>query len=62
MVKDTRDQLYTYKGKTTVLKAITGGYCTACDESITDMAETERTMAMISEFKKQVDAGTIDLD
>jgi YgiT-type zinc finger domain-containing protein len=59
LVRDTRDQTYTYKGETTVIPAVTTDYCPACDESITDMGETERVMREISIFSKAVDAGNV---
>ena len=44
LIHDTRDLPYTYKGETTVIPAVTADFCPACDESITDMLETERVM------------------
>lgn len=62
LVHDTRDQLYTYKGETTVIPAVTGDYCPACEESIHDLAETERAMTAMRAFNKQVNAGLVDPD
>ncbi len=56
LVRDTRDVPYAYKGETTVIPAVTADYCPACDESITDMAETERVMREMQTFNKAVDA------
>jgi len=56
LVRDTRDLPYTYKGETTVIQAVTADFCPACDESITEMVETERVMREISIFSKAVDA------
>lgn len=53
---DTRDMPYTYKGETTIIPAVTGDYCPACGESISDMAESVRTSALMLEFNKQVKA------
>ena len=33
LIRDTRDQSYTYKGETTVIQAVTGDFCPACAES-----------------------------
>ncbi len=55
LIHDTRDLPYTYKGETTVIAAVTADFCPACDESITDMPETEREMQA---FNKQVNAAT----
>jgi len=55
LVHDTRDLPYTYKGKTAVIPAVTADFCPACDESITDMAETERVMCEMRTFAASVD-------
>ncbi len=52
MVHDTRDLTYTYKGESTTLPAVTGDFCTACDESILDAMESKRSMQMMLEFTK----------
>ncbi len=62
LVRDTRDQPYTYKGETTIIPAVTGEFCPACDESILDTEESRRTMRMMLEFNKQVNAAIIDPD
>lgn len=56
LIHDTRDLPYTYKGETTTIPAVTGEFCPACDESITDMAETERVMREMQAFNKQANA------
>ena len=60
LVHDTRDQSYIYKGETTVLSAVSGDFCTACGESILNSEESRRTMDMMLEFNKQVNAAIID--
>jgi len=60
LIHDTRDLPYTYKGETTVIPAVTADFCPACDESITDMSETERVMREMSAFTKQVNAAFVD--
>jgi HTH-type transcriptional regulator/antitoxin MqsA len=60
LVHDTRDLPYTYKGESTVIQAVTADFCPACDESITDMAETERVMSEMLAFNKQVNAAIVD--
>ena len=59
MVHDTRDVPYTYKGETTNLPQVTGDFCRACDESILDAAESRRTMRLMLEFSKQINASII---
>jgi len=60
LIHDTRDLPYTYKGETTVIPGVTADFCPACDESITDMAETERVMREMQAFNKQVNAAIVD--
>jgi len=60
LIHDTRDLPYTYKGETTVIPAVTADFCPACDESITDMPETERVMREMQTFNKQVNAAIVD--
>ena len=60
LIHDTRDLPYTYKGETTTIPAVSADFCPACDESITDMAETERVMREMQAFNKQVNAAIVD--
>ena len=60
LIHDTRDLPYTYKGETTVIPAVKADFCPACDESITDMLETERVMREMQAFNKQVNAAYVD--
>ncbi len=60
LVHDTRDMHYTYKGETTVIPAVTGDYCPACDEAVLDMAESVRTSALMLAFNKEVNAAIVD--
>ncbi|AKM33497.1 antitoxin (plasmid) [Pandoraea faecigallinarum] len=60
LIHDTRDLPYTYKGETTMIPAVTADFCPACDESITDMAETERVMGEMQAFHRQVNAAIVD--
>ena len=62
LIHDTRDLSYTYKGEATVIPAITADFCPACDESITDMVETERVMCEMQAFNKQMNAATHAID
>ena len=60
LIHDTRDLPYTYKGESTVNPAVTADFCPACDESITDMTETDRVMSEMQAFHKQVNAAIVD--
>ncbi|WP_333879298.1 type II toxin-antitoxin system MqsA family antitoxin [Methylobacter sp.] len=60
LVHDTRDMPYIYKGESTIIPAVTGDFCPACDESILDAIESRRTMNFMLEFNKQVNASIVD--
>ncbi len=60
LIHDTRDLPYTYKGETTVIAAVTGGFCPACAESVLDAAESNRVMREMRAFSKQVNAAIVD--
>jgi HTH-type transcriptional regulator / antitoxin MqsA len=60
LIHDTRDITYTYKGETTVIAAVTGEFCSACNESITDLPETDRVMREMQAFHRQVNAAIVD--
>lgn len=62
LVYDTRDISYTYKGEATIIPAVTGNFCPACDESVLEMEESRRTMNLMLEFNKQVNASIVDPD
>jgi HTH-type transcriptional regulator/antitoxin MqsA len=60
LVHDTRDMPYTYKGESTIIPAVTGDFCPACDESVLNAVESRRTMNFMLEFNKQVNASIVD--
>lgn len=60
LIHDTRDITYTYKGESTVIPDVTGDYCSACDESVTEMAEADRLMREMQAFNRQVNAAIVD--
>lgn len=60
MVHDTRDLPYTYKGETTTISAVTGDFCPACGESVTDFDESSRVSADMLAFNKEVNATRIE--
>jgi HTH-type transcriptional regulator/antitoxin MqsA len=62
LVHDTRDMPYTYKGESTMIPAVIGDFCPACDESILNSNESQRTMSCMLEFNKQVNASIVDPD
>lgn len=60
LIRDTRDLPYTYKGETTLIPAVTGDFCPACNESILATEESDRVMRDMNAFTKQVNAAIID--
>jgi HTH-type transcriptional regulator / antitoxin MqsA len=60
LIHDTRDLPYIYKGESTIIPSVTADFCSACGESITDMAETERVMREMQAFNRQINAAIVD--
>ncbi len=60
LIHDTRDITYAYKGETTIIQSVTGDFCPACNESLLNAEESRRTMTMMLEFNKQVNAAIVD--
>lgn len=60
LIHDTCDLPYTYKGESTVIPAVTGDFCPACNECITELDESVRTTRLMLEFNKQVNAAIVD--
>ena len=60
LVPDTRDMPYSYKGESTILPAVVGEFCPACDEAVLDLAESVRTSALMMAFNKQTNAAIVD--
>lgn len=60
LIRDTRDLPYSYKGESATILAVTADFCPACDESITDRAETGRVMDEMLAFNRQVNAAIVD--
>lgn len=60
LIHDTRDEVYTYKGETTVIPAVRGDFCPACSESILDIKESARVMKEMRAFAKQVNAAIVE--
>jgi len=58
LVTATRDVPYTYKGKSTVIKAVKGQYCDnpKCREIVMEMDESVRTSRQMLAFNKTINA------
>jgi HTH-type transcriptional regulator/antitoxin MqsA len=54
LVLDTRDRPYTYKGKSTTVKGVTGRYCDSqqCQEVVMEMGESIRVTQEMLAFNK----------
>ncbi len=60
LVSDTRDMPYTYKGEVTLIPAVIGDFCPACNEVVLNLAESARTSTAMLAFNKQVNASIVD--
>ena len=58
--KGKRDMPYIYKGEQTLIKAVRGDFCPACDEIVLDNSESERTSELMLKFNKEVNSAYID--
>lgn len=60
LVSATRELSYVYKGESTVIPAVTGDFCPACNEAVLELAESERCSVLMLDFNKQVNAASVD--
>ncbi len=60
LIHDVRDLPYAYKGQSTIIPAVEGDFCPACDESVLSLAESERVSCVMLAFNKQVNGGLAD--
>lgn len=56
LIRDTRDIPYSYKGKNTVVAAVTGDYCPSCHEVILEKENGDRMAREMQLFSAKVDA------
>jgi len=56
LVHGTRDVPYTYKTESTVIPAVTGGFCPSCGETVLDVAEAMRVSQAMLTFDERVNA------
>lgn len=59
-IHDVRDMPYIYKGKKTVIPAVSGRYCSHCDAVLVDNVDAQRVSEAMIEFNKQVNATLAD--
>lgn len=64
LVFDTRGMPYTYKGKSTTIRGVTGRYCDSpeCREVVMEMGESIRTTREMLAFNKKVNAKLTPID
>jgi HTH-type transcriptional regulator / antitoxin MqsA len=60
LITDTRDVPYAYKGETTIIPAVTGDFCPACNEIILDGVQGDRYSEWMGAFNRQVNAAFVD--
>lgn len=60
LIHDTRDIPFAYKGESTIIPAVTGEFCPACDEVILNREHGDRYSELISVFQRQVNAALVD--
>lgn len=60
LVHDVRDVAHVYKGELVTIPRVEGDYCPACGESLLDSAESQRVMAAMQSFNRQVNAASVD--
>lgn len=59
-IKDYRDIPFTYKGQSTVVKAVGADWCLDCGEGVIFKDESLRIDSILTEFNKQVNTSIID--
>jgi HTH-type transcriptional regulator/antitoxin MqsA len=60
LISDTRDIIFTYKGETTTLTAVTGDFCPACHEVLLNREHGDRYSELVGMFQRQVNAAYVD--
>ena len=60
LIQDTRDVPFSYKGESTIIPAVTGEFCPACDEVILNREHGDRYSELIGVFQRQVNAAFVD--
>ncbi len=60
LMQDTRDLPYTYKIEATIIPAVTGEFCPACDEVLLNREQGDRYSELVGTFQRQVNAAFVD--
>jgi HTH-type transcriptional regulator/antitoxin MqsA len=53
----TADVPYSYRGRDTVIRNVTGEYCPSCGETVLDKSDARRVSAAMVEFNTSVNGG-----
>ncbi len=56
LVHDNRDITHSYKGKSTIIPAVSGDFCPICGEVIFDKNESQRVSGAMLKFNQQVNS------
>ncbi|MGV7210650.1 type II toxin-antitoxin system MqsA family antitoxin [Oxalobacteraceae bacterium A2-2] len=56
----TRNLPYTYRGKTTIIPAVSGYHCAHCGEVTLDRAAADRYSELIGEFERRVNKDPVE--
>jgi HTH-type transcriptional regulator/antitoxin MqsA len=60
LIHDTRDVPFAYKGEFTIIPAVTGEFCPACDEIVLNREHGDLYSELIGAFQRQVNAAFVD--
>lgn len=55
LIRDAREVTYTYKGSSTTFTAVTGDFCSACDELILDREQGDHYCRQMAQFRIETD-------
>lgn len=60
LIHDTRDVPYIYKGESTIIPAVAGDYCPACNEIVLNREHGDRYSELVGAFQRQVNSAFVD--
>jgi HTH-type transcriptional regulator/antitoxin MqsA len=59
LIHETRDISYVYKDQQTIIPAVKGEYCSACQEVVLDREQGDRYSELIGLFQRRVNESYI---
>ncbi|KFX10486.1 hypothetical protein KCQ_04996 [Pectobacterium atrosepticum ICMP 1526] len=60
LVHDTKDVPYSWRGKKTMLRSVTGLYCPACGEAVLNKEEEAEYRGKMTEFRNSIINDTVE--